>query len=87
MTEQEKMQNYLCALCNVSYITRAMPVGESGRIVLVIEPELKRRLYSALALDHETLKEWFIARAREYVQAQQQPKLFTAEIPTRDTTA
>jgi hypothetical protein len=63
-----------------------MPIGDSGRIVLEVEPLLKRRLYSALALEHMTLKDWFIARAEEYVQAQQQPGLFgTATTNTLDT--
>lgn len=53
-----------------------MAIGESGRIVLEIEPLLKRRLYSALQLEHMSLKDWFIARAEEYVQEQQQPGLF-----------
>lgn len=62
-----------------------MPVGDSGRIVLEVEPDLKRRLYSALALDHHlTLKDWFVARAREYLQAQQQPSLFTDQRRTSE---
>jgi hypothetical protein len=59
-----------------------MAIGESGRIVLEIQPLLKRRLYSALALDHKSLKDWFIARAEEYVQTQQQPGLFGAATTT-----
>jgi hypothetical protein len=59
-----------------------MAIGESGRIVLEIEPNLKRKLYSALALENKTLKEWFIALAIEHIQAQQQPQLFE---PKKDT--
>ena len=55
---------------------KQMPIGDSGRIVLEVEPLLKRRLYSQLALEHMTLKDWFIAQAEQYVQAQQQPGLF-----------
>jgi len=44
-----------------------MPKGVSGRIVIEIEPELKRRLYSALAMDGLTLKEWFIQCAERHV--------------------
>lgn len=54
-----------------------MAVGESGRIVLEIDPQLKRELYSSLALEHKTLKEWFIALAEQHLRAQQQPDLFT----------
>jgi DNA (cytosine-5)-methyltransferase 1 len=39
--------------------------GESGRIVVDIEPELKRRVYSALSLSGRTLKEWFTRAAEE----------------------
>jgi len=73
----------VCYLCDVSYIT-CVPVSDSGRIVLEVQPELKRRLYSALALEHQTLKDWFAARALEYVQAQQQPGLFASASTTMD---
>jgi hypothetical protein len=53
-----------------------MAIGESGRVVLEIRPELKRRLYSTLALDDKTLKEWFISVAERYIDEYQQPGLF-----------
>jgi hypothetical protein len=53
-----------------------MAIGESGRIVLEIEPELKRKLYSTLALENKTLKAWFIGVAEQHVGAWQQPGLF-----------
>lgn len=53
-----------------------MAIGESGRIVLEIDPELKRRLYSMLALENKTLKEWFIALAVQHIDTHQQPSLF-----------
>jgi hypothetical protein len=53
-----------------------MAIGESGRIVLEIDPELKRRLYSMLALENKTLKEWFVALAVQHIDTQQQPSLF-----------
>ncbi len=52
-----------------------MPKGESGRVVVEIDPDLKRHLYSALAIDNSTLKEWFIRAAKEYVAEQEQPTL------------
>jgi len=64
-----------------------MAIGDSGRIVLEVEPLLKRRLYSALQLERKSLKDWFIARAEEYVQAQQQPGLFGAATGQLDTKA
>lgn len=53
-----------------------MAIGESGRIVLEIDPELKRKLYSVLALENKTLKEWFIGIAVQHIDTQQQPSLF-----------
>ena len=45
-----------------------MPVGKSKRIVVdVDEVDLKRRLYSALAQDGRSLKEWFVAAAQQYL--------------------
>jgi len=53
-----------------------MAIGDSNRIVLEVEPELKRRLYSTLALEQKSLKEWFVLRAEEYIRTQYQPDLF-----------
>ncbi len=52
-----------------------MPKGESGRVVIEIEPALKRRLYSALAIDNSTLKQWFVDAAQQYVAEHEQPSL------------
>jgi len=57
-----------------------MAVGESGRIVLEIDPELKRKLYSVLALENKTLKDWFIGLAVQHIDTQQQPSLFGSAI-------
>lgn len=54
-----------------------MARGTSGRVVLEIEPMLKRQLYAALAMDESTLKDWFIAMAENYVGSQQQRNLFS----------
>lgn len=58
-----------------------MAVGKSGRIVLEVEPEMKRRLYSALAFERKTLKEWFILVAEEYIRSQEQPSMFGSSKP------
>jgi len=52
-----------------------MPKGESGRVVVEVEPNLKRRLYSALAMENSTLKQWFIDLATQYVADHEQPSL------------
>jgi hypothetical protein len=45
-----------------------MSKGDSGRIVIEVEPTLKRQLYSALAMESSTLKDWFIQCAEEYIK-------------------
>jgi hypothetical protein len=44
-----------------------MAKGNSGRIVIDIDPALKRRLYSALAMENSTLKDWFIEIAERFL--------------------
>ena len=39
----------------------------SGRVVLEVTPELKRRLHSRLAAEGRTLKEWFLEQAHAYL--------------------
>ena len=46
-----------------------MPRGRSGRIVVEVEQDLKRRLHATLALEGLTVKEWFVERATDYVQS------------------
>ena len=52
-----------------------MAKGDSGRIVIEIEPSLKRQLYSALAAEGSTLKDWFIINATTYLRDREQPRL------------
>jgi DNA (cytosine-5)-methyltransferase 1 len=47
--------------------------GQSGRIIIDVEPELKRRFYSALSLGGITAKDWFIKAAAEYCEEKRQP--------------
>jgi DNA (cytosine-5)-methyltransferase 1 len=47
--------------------------GESGRIVVDVEPELKRRIYSALSLSGGTLKDWFLKAAEELCEEYRTP--------------
>ena len=57
-------------LSNVTYIAHH---GDSGRVVVDVEPELKRRLYASLSLSGSTLKDWFMKVASQYCEEQQQP--------------
>ena len=44
-----------------------MAVGPSGRIVIEVDPELKRELYSCLSIDQLSLRQWFLESARQYL--------------------
>lgn len=52
-----------------------MAKGESGRIVIEIDPDFKRELYATLERDGLTLKGWFVQRANRYVADHIQPSL------------
>ena len=49
-----------------------MPIGSSGRIVIEVEPELKRALHHALRLQGTNLKEWFVEQAESLLAANQE---------------
>lgn len=49
-----------------------MARSKSGRIVLEIDPILKKNLYLTLGKNEQTLKEWFVIVAREFVLNQNQ---------------
>lgn len=53
-----------------------MAIGNSGRIVLEIEPELKKKFYACLALEQTTLKDWFIKAVEAHMQ-NKHPEIFT----------
>lgn len=64
-----------------------MARGDSGRIVIEVDPDLKDRLYVELARQRLTLKAWFVVAAEEFLQASSQPSLFAAESPQAPYTA
>jgi hypothetical protein len=45
-----------------------MSIGDSGRIVLEVDPQMKRHLYAALATDGSSLKAWFTKQANLYIE-------------------
>src|SRR6266702_4801608 len=57
-----------------------MARGESGRIVLEIDPLQKDDLYSALTRDGLTLKDWFLRQAEQYLHDRDQMPLFVAAV-------
>ena len=42
-----------------------MSVGDSGRIVLEIDPEMKKQLYQTLKSEGLNMKEWFLLQAEQ----------------------
>jgi hypothetical protein len=44
-----------------------MARGQSGRLVLEVEPELKRRLHARVAGEGRSLKDWFLEQAERYL--------------------
>jgi hypothetical protein len=52
-----------------------MARGPSGRLVIEVDPHLKRDLHSALAADGTSLKHWFLSCVREYFAHRHQPSL------------
>ena len=55
-------------LCNMRHMAR----GQSGRLVLEIDPAVKRALHSRLASEGRTLKSWFLEEAQRYLNPVQQ---------------
>ena len=48
-----------------------MSRSSSGRIVVEVDPALKKRLHAALSLDGITLKDWFRQQAEAYLAGHQ----------------
>jgi hypothetical protein len=61
-----------------------MSIGNSGRIVIEVDPSLKKDLYSALAKEGLSLKHWFLRGATEYLENQTQLPLPLATVLDRD---
>ena len=60
-----------------------MAQGNSGRIVIDVDPTMKRELYAILQRDHLTMREWFIQNAEKYMAEHVQPSLaFSVEQAT-----
>ncbi|MGX5174914.1 hypothetical protein ACUR5C_12905 [Aliikangiella sp. IMCC44653] len=45
-----------------------MSIGKSGRIVIEIDPDLKKQLYSELTSKGLSLKDWFVESACQYLE-------------------
>jgi len=51
--------------------------GNSGRIVLEVDPSVKSQLYIALAKKGITLKAWFLQQCETFISDYRQPELFS----------
>ena len=54
-----------------------MSRGNSGRIVLEVDPRIKNQLYLVLAREGITLKTWFLRQFETYIADFKQPQLFS----------
>lgn len=52
-----------------------MSIGTSGRIVIEVETDIKRELYSTLSREGLTLKDWFLKSAQSYISHRTQMSL------------
>lgn len=50
-------------VCNVT----SMAIGSSNRVVIDLPPDLKRRLYATLLADGQSLRQWFLGAAEQYL--------------------
>lgn len=42
-----------------------MAIGSSGRLIIELDPEVKRKLHAAVKRSGLTMKEWFEIKAKE----------------------
>jgi hypothetical protein len=52
-----------------------MSIGNSGRVVVEIDPNLKKELYATLMREGLTLKDWFVKSAETYLTSTYQQTL------------
>lgn len=56
-----------------------MARGASGRIVVEVDPQLKREIYAALARRGMTLKDWLVTEAQTLITTGRQMPLFVVD--------
>ena len=52
--------------------------------MIEVLPDLKGRLYCALAAENSTLKDWFVNAAEHYIAEREQPSLTGLHPPKRE---
>lgn len=73
------MLHSACYITPIPYRGTGMAKGSSGRLVIEIDPELKKELYEALEKEELTLKDWFLKNAGQFLKDKAQPSLFPLE--------
>jgi hypothetical protein len=63
-----------------------MAVGNSGRIVIEVDPLVKKQLYAALRKEGLTLKDWFQQQLHAYLVSQEQLPLLFDDLPQQGDT-
>jgi len=63
-----------------------MSIGNSGRVVVEVDPDLKKALHATLMRDGLTLKEWFVKSAETYLtHTSQLPLSFKEKVTENET--
>lgn len=52
-----------------------MARGESGRIVIEVDPDIKKELYQRLECENSNLKAWFLGQVEAYLVTNDQLQL------------
>jgi hypothetical protein len=60
-----------------------MSVGASGRLVIEVDPQFKKELYSVLTRRGMTLKEWFLAQAGSCIASEREVRKPVRATPKR----
>jgi hypothetical protein len=63
-----------------------MAIGASGRIVLEIDPAMKKEIYAVLERDGRSLKDWFLEAAQAQLLQRQQLRLAFSEDDSKERT-
>jgi LEA14-like dessication related protein len=61
-----------------------MSIGSSGRVVIEIEPEMKRALHLALRQNGSNMKEWFVQQAEAFLKEAERGSVAVESLPDTD---
>ncbi len=60
-----------------------MARGDSGKIVIEVDPQFKKDLYKVLNVKDLTMKDWFLQQAEEFMENADQLILFPKSQKTK----